>query len=304
VDDVLVASQGGLCVKGRLLSMKVVVIDAGGSTGAEIVARVNEHGNEADLLSASSGVNILTGEGLPEALENCSVVVDLSGPPSLDDGVLTEDFGLVIDEEAVMQTLCRSTTNLVSAAAAAGVKHYVALSVVGVDRLRESGYFRALYAKEALIRQSRIPYSIIRTTQLFESAGDIAEAATEDWSIWVAPVQIRPVSCADVATLVAHTASFRPLLGVREIAGPDEFGLDTFVRAALTDIGEYRRLLPDDRSPYFGARLRRHDLLPGADAYTAPTHYGDWLDNRLTPGSRDRHNWPSRLPAGGQHGRE
>ncbi|WP_316784965.1 SDR family oxidoreductase [Streptomyces sasae] len=270
--------------------MKVVVIGDGGSIEVEAVARVKDHGNDVELVSDSSGVNILTGAGLSEALENCSVVVDLSGPPSLDDGVLTEDCGLVIDEEAVMQTLCRSTTNLLSAAVAAGVKHYVALSVVGVDRLREGGYFRALYAKEALIRQSRIPYSIIRTTQLFESACDIAEAATEDWIIWVAPVQIRPVSCAEVATLVAHTASFRPLLGVREIAGPDELRLDTFVRAALSDIGEHRRLFTDDRSPFFGARLRHHDLLPGADAYTAPTHYGDWLDNRRTPGFRDHHN--------------
>ncbi|WP_217551822.1 SDR family oxidoreductase [Streptomyces sp. GbtcB6] len=284
--------------------MKVVVIDDGGSTGVETVARVNAHGNDANLVSASSGVNLLTGEGLSEALEDCSVVVDLSGPPSLDDGVLTEDFGLVIDEEAVLQTLCRSTTNLASAAAAAGVEHYVALSVVGVDRLSKGGCFRALYAKEALIRQSRMPYSIIRATQLFESAGDIADAATEDWIIWVAPVQIRPVSCAEVAALVAHTASSRPLLGVREIAGPDQFRLDAFVRASLTGSGEYRRVFPDDRSPYFGAGLRRHDLLPGADAYTAPTHYGDWLDSRLTPGSRKQHNWPSHSLAGGHHGRE
>ncbi|MEU9343209.1 NAD(P)H-binding protein [Streptomyces sp. NPDC048278] len=284
--------------------MKVVVIDDAGSTGVATVAGITGHGNEACLVSASSGVDIRTGEGLPEALENCSVLVDLTGPPSLDDGVRTEDSGLVIDEEAVMETLCRSTANLLSAAAAAGVKHYVALSVVGVDRLRESGYFRALYAKESLIRQDRIPYSIIRATQLFESAGDIAEAATEDWSVWVAPVLIRPVSCADVATLVAHTASFRPLLGVREIAGPDEIGLGMFVRAALTDSGEYRRLFIDDRSPYFGARVRRHDLLPGADAHIAPTRYGDWLDDRLAPGSRDGHDRPSRLPAGGQHGRE
>ncbi|WP_123979111.1 SDR family oxidoreductase [Streptomyces sp. Ag109_O5-1] len=270
--------------------MQVVVIGGGGSIGIETVAGVKEHGNEAELVSASSGVDILTGEGLSEALENCSVLVDLSGPPSLGDGVLTEDCGLVIDEEAVTQTLCRSTANLLSAAAAAGVNHYVALSVVGVDRLRESGYFRALYAKEALIRQSRMPYSIIRATQLFESAADIAEAATEDWIIWVAPVQIRPVSSAEVATLVAHTASSRPLLGVREIAGPDELRLDTFVRAALTDIGDHRRLFTDDRSPYFGARIRRHDLLPGADACIAPTHYDDRRDSRPVPGSRDRHN--------------
>ncbi|MET8329446.1 SDR family oxidoreductase [Streptomyces sp. NPDC005181] len=262
--------------------MKIVVVDDDGPMGVETAARVRDHGHEAVLVSASSGVNVLTGEGLAEALEDCSVVIDLSGPPSLDDGTLTADFGLVIDDETVMQTLCHSTANLLSAEAAAGVKHHVALSVVGVERLKKRGYFRALQAQEAMIRQSRMPHSVIRAAQLFESASDIADAATEDWIIWVAPAQIRPVSCAEVATLIAHTAVFSPLFGVREIAGPDQFRLDAFVRAALTTIGEHRHVFTDSCSPYFGASLRRGDLLPGADAYIARTHYGDWLDSRPT----------------------
>ncbi|GAA1714199.1 SDR family oxidoreductase [Streptomyces yatensis] len=258
--------------------MKVVVIDDGGPLGVETAAGIREHGHEAHLVSAFSGVDVLTGEGLAEALEGCSVVVDLSGPPSLDDGVLTEESGLVIDEQAVMETLCRGAANLLAVEAAVGVRHHVSLSVVGVERLREEGYFRALHAQEELIRRSPMPYSIIRTTQLFESVGDIADAATEDWIIWLAPAQIQPVSCADVATLVAHTACFRPLLGVHEIAGPAQIPLDAFVRAVLTDAGEHRRVFIDSRSPCFGAGLKPGDLLPGADAHIAPTRYGDWLD--------------------------
>lgn len=266
--------------------MKIVVVDDGGPMGVETAAGVRDHGHEAVLVSASSGVDVVTGEGLSEALEDCSVVIDLSGPPSLDDGILMEDLGLVIDEAAVIETLCRSTANLLSAEAAAGVKHHVALSVVGVERLEKRGYFRALQAQEAMIRQSGMPYSIIRATQLFESAGDIGDAATEDWIIWVAPAQIQPVSCAEVATLIAHTAVSSPLFGVREIAGPDQIRLDTFVRTALTGIGEDRCVFTDSRSPYFGARLRRGDLLPDADAYIARTHYGDWLDSRRVPTGR------------------
>lgn len=272
--------------------MKVVVIDDAGPMGVETAVRVREHGHEAVLVSPSTGVNVVTGEGLSEALEGCSVVIDLSGPPSLADGILTEN-GLLIDDDAVMKTLCCSTANLLSAEAAADVKHHVALSVVGVERLKEHGYFRALQAREAMIRQSQMPYSVIRATQLFESAGDIADAATEDWIIWVAAVQIQPVSCAEVATLLAHTAAFRPLFGVREIAGPDQFRLDTFLRASLNAVGEHRRLFTDDRSTYFGARLRRDDLLPGADAYIARTRYDDWLIGQL-PIAEASCWWPDR----------
>ncbi|WP_405623732.1 SDR family oxidoreductase [Streptomyces sp. NBC_00076] len=260
--------------------MKVALIDDGGPMGVETAAGVRAHGHEAVVVSAAAGVDVLTGEGLSRVLEGCSVVIDLSGPPSIADGTLTEAFGLVIDDETVTQRLCLSTANLLAAEADAGLGHHVALSVVGVERLKDRGYFRALHAQETMIRQSRTPYSIIRSTQLFESADDIADSAAEHGITWLAPAQIRPVSCAEAAVLVAHTAVFNPLLGVREIAGPDRLPLDTFVRAALTAAGEHRRVLTDDRSLYFGAGLRRGDLLPRADAYIARTHYHDWLDGR------------------------
>ncbi|MEV1082432.1 SDR family oxidoreductase [Streptomyces sp. NPDC050211] len=260
--------------------MRVVVV-GGGFLSREAAAGVRNHGHEAVVVSDSSGVDAYRGVDLSETLDGCSVVIDLSDPLSLEDGIGADIDGLLLDDEATMEKVCRSTAKLLAAEAAAGVRHHVALSVVGMGRLQEHGYFRALQAQEDLIRQSPMPYSIISATQLFESVGDIADAATEDGNVWVAPVQVRPVSCGEVATLIAHTAAFKPLFGVLEIAGPDQFRLDTFVRAGLTAAGDHRRVFTDDRSTYFGARLRRSDLLPSPHAYITQIHYNKWLSRQL-----------------------
>ena len=270
--------------------MKVVVFDDGGLIGAETALWVRDHGHEVDLVSAPGGLGSLTGEEIAESLRHCSVVIDLSRQPSPNTGIITDDHGLVMDEEALVAAWRRSTSALLQAETAAGVEHHVSLSVVGVERIGSEGAFRALQAHETMVQRSGIPYSIVRSTQMFESAEDIATAGTEDWIVWVPPVEVRPVSLTDVAILLAHTAVSRPLIGVREIAGPEKFRLDAFVRTALTAVhAEHRHVLTDVRSPFFGARLRPTDLLPGVDAFVARTSYREWCASR--PG-RESAEWP------------
>ncbi|MGW5664669.1 SDR family oxidoreductase [Streptomyces sp. NPDC003758] len=257
--------------------MKVVVFDDGGLIGAETALWVTDHGHEVDLISAPGGLDSLAREEIAASLRHCSVVIDLCRQPSLNTGIVTDDDGLVIDEEALVASWRRTTRALLQAETAAGVGHHVSLSVVGVDRIRSEGAFRALQAHETMIQQSGISYSIVRSTQMFESAEDVATAGTDDWIVWVPPVEVRPVSLTDVAVLLGHTAVSRPLMGVREIAGPEKFRLDVFVRDVLATVhGEHRHVLTDVRSPFFGARLRRRDLLPGADAFVAQTSYREW----------------------------
>lgn len=268
--------------------MKVVVFDDGGLIGAETALWVRDHGHEVGLVSASGGLDSLAREEIAESLRQCSVVIDLCRQPSLNSGIVTDDHGHVVDEEALVASWRRSTSALLQAERAAGVAHHVSLSVVGVDRIRSEGAFRALQAHEAMVQRSGISYSIVRSTQMFESVEDIATAGTEDWIVWVPPVEVRPVSLTDVAVLLAHTAVSRPLIGVREIAGPENVRLDAFVRAALTTVhAEHRHVRADARSPFFGARLRPTDLLPGADAFVARTSYREWCAGRPGRGSAE-----------------
>lgn len=269
--------------------MKVVVVGGGGPLDAEVVDSARAHGLGVDLIAAEDPSTPRTVGELSALLMGCAVVIDLSGPPSLKDGTMTEEYGLVIDDEASVERAGRSTVRLLAAEFTAGVQHHVALSAVGVDRLRDRGYFRALHAQETMIRQSGMPYSIIRATELFEHVFDLAEAGTEDWIVWVTPVQVQPVAGREVATLLAHTAASKPVLGIREIAGPDQLRLDTFVHAALTSAAdEPRRVFTDSRSLYFGASLRHSDLLPGEEAYIAQMHYSDWLKGEPVPISPER----------------
>lgn len=268
--------------------MKVVVFDDGGLMGAETALSVRDHGHEVDLIPASKGFDSLTREEIARSLRNCSVVIDLSHQLSLGTGIVTDDHGLVMDEEALAASWRLSTSALLQAETAAGVTHHVSLSVVGVDRIRSEGVFRALQAQEVMIQRSGLAYSIVRSTQMFESAEDIATAGTEDWMVWVPPVDVRPVSLTDVATLLAHTAVSRPLIGVREIAGPEQFRLDAFVRTALSAQAEYRRVFTDIHSPFFGARLGPKDLLPGADAVIARMSYREWSTSRPARESHER----------------
>ncbi|WP_345762816.1 SDR family oxidoreductase [Diaminobutyricibacter sp. McL0608] len=244
--------------------MKVVVIGGTGLVGSRVVAKLTAHGHEAVPASPSSGVDTLTGEGLAAAFEGVAVVVDVSNSPS---------FG----DEAVLDFFTRSTTNLLSAEKAAGVSHHVALSVVGTERLSQSGYFRAKIAQEKLIEESGLPYSIIHATQFFEFVKSIADAATDGSTVRLAPVKIEPMAADDVATAVTEAAVGEPLNGIREIAGPEQFTLDELVRQGLEARNDPREVVADPDARYFGARLSESELIPGKFAVRYATRFEDWL---------------------------
>ncbi|WP_399880637.1 SDR family oxidoreductase [Streptomyces sp. BBFR51] len=243
--------------------MKVVVIGGTGLIGSKVVAGLNEHGHEAVPASPNTGVNTLTGEGLAEVLRGASVVVDVSNSPSFEDDAVKEFFRV-------------STTNLLKAEAEAGVSHHVALSVVGTDRLQASGYFRAKQAQEDMIKDSGLPYSIVHATQFFEFAKTLADSATEGDTVRVAPIKIQPIYSGDVAAAVGRTAVGAPVNGTVEVAGPDTFQLEDFIRRGLAVRKDPRTVETDPNGLYWGADLQESDLLPGPDAHIATTHFDDW----------------------------
>ncbi|MER7693067.1 SDR family oxidoreductase [Streptomyces sp. NPDC097610] len=244
--------------------MKVVVIGGTGLIGSKLVGKLNEHGHEAVAASPNTGVNTLTGEGLAEVLEGATVVVDVSNSPSWGD-------------EDVMNFFRTSTTNLLKAEADAGVQHHVALSVVGTDRLQESGYFRAKQAQEELIKASGNPYSIVHATQFFEFVNGIADISTEGDTVRLAPVRFQPIYSDDVAAAVGRAAVGAPVNGVVEVAGPDVFQLDELIRQVLADKDDARTVVTDPSAPYSGAELEETTLVPGPDAHIAETRFSDWL---------------------------
>ncbi len=244
--------------------MKLVVIGGSGLIGSKLVTKLGEHGHEAVAASPNSGVNTLTGEGLAEVLQGASVVVDVSNSPSF-------------EETAVMEFFTTSTRNLLSYEAAAGVTHHVALSVVGTDRLSESGYFRAKMAQEKLIKESSIPYSIVQATQFFEFVKGIADAATDGNRVRLAPVLIQPMAADDVATAVGRIAMGAPMNGTVEVAGPERFHLDELIRHALSARHDPREVVADSHARYFGAELSERTLVPGDDARLGETRFEDWL---------------------------
>ncbi|MBX7554583.1 SDR family oxidoreductase [Streptomyces sp. NPDC004232] len=244
--------------------MKVVVIGGTGLIGSKVVARLGEHGHEAVAAAPNTGVNTLTGEGLTEVLEGASVVVDVSNSPSFED-------------EAVMEFFRTSTSNLLKAEAEAGVTHHVALSVVGTDRLQESGYFRAKQAQEELIKDSGIPFSIVHATQFFEFMKAIAAEATDGDTVRLAPVKIQPAASDDVAAAVGHTAVGTPVNGLVEIAGPDVFQLDELIRKGLAAQNDSRTVVTDAHARYFGVELHETTLVPGPDARIGEVKFTDWL---------------------------
>ncbi|MEU4422207.1 SDR family oxidoreductase [Actinoplanes sp. NPDC024001] len=233
--------------------MKVVVIGGTGLIGSKVVARLGEHGHEAVAASPNTGVNTITGEGLAEALTGADVVIDVSNSPSFEDA-------------AVMEFFETSTRNLLAAEAKAGVRHHVALSVVGTDRLQQSGYFRAKAAQEKLIKNSEIPYSIVHATQFFEFAKSMVAAATDGDTVRFAPVYFQPIASDDVAKAVGRTAVGAPINGLLEVAGPEKFRMDEFFRAGLAKLGDPREVVTDPAAKYFGADLAENTLVPGPDA--------------------------------------
>ncbi|AZQ32770.1 SDR family oxidoreductase [Streptomyces cyaneochromogenes] len=244
--------------------MKVVVIGGTGLIGSKLVGKLNEHGHEAVAAAPNTGVNTLTGEGLAEVLKDASVVVDVSNSPSWED-------------EAVMNFFRTSTANLLEAEAEAGVTHHVALSVVGTDRLQESGYFRAKQAQEDLIKASGMPYSIVHATQFFEFIKGIADLSTDGDTVRLSPARIQPIYSDDVAAAVGRTAVGTPVNGVVEVAGPDVFQLDELIRKALAAKNDPRAVVTDPHAPYSGAELQENTLLPGPDAQIAETKLSDWF---------------------------
>ena len=233
--------------------MKIVVIGGTGRIGSRLVQKLREHGHDAVAASPSSGVNTLTGEGLAEVLRGASVVVDVSNSPSF-------------EAEAALKFFETSTRNLLTHEAAAGVEHHVALSVVGSERLLEIGYFPAKIAQEKLIKQSRIPYSIVRATQFFEFVKIIADASTDGNRVRLAPVLIQPMAADDVVTAVGRTAIGAPLNGTVEVAGPEQFRLDELIRRDLSAKNDPREVVTDPQGRYFGATLSERALAPGDDA--------------------------------------
>lgn len=244
--------------------MKIVVIGGTGLIGSKLVNKLRAMGQEVLPASPDSGVNTLTGAGLKEALAGAQVVVDVSNSPSFED-------------EPVMQFFQTSTRNLRDAEAVAGVQHHVALSIVGTDRLQESGYFRAKMAQEDLVTSSRIPHTILRSTQFFEFITRIAQAGADGKSLRVSSARIQPIVSDDVVSALADVTVGAPLNRIVEVAGPEQFRLDDLVRQALKATGDVREVITDTDARYFGARLSEGSLTTDSPAFVGTVHFADWI---------------------------
>jgi len=247
--------------------MKIVVIGGTGLIGSKLVNKLGEEGHEAVAASPDSGVNTLTGEGLADVLQGADTVVDVSNSPSFEDA-------------AVLDFFTTSTRNQLAGEKEAGVGHHVALSVVGTERLAESGYFRAKIAQEKLIKESGLPYSIVHATQFFEFVNSIAQAATEGNTVRLSHALIQPIAAEDVATAVGRTAVGTPLNATIEVAGPEQFGLDELIRKGLSFHGDPREVVTDPTARYFNAMLQDGELLPGSEATIYNTRFEEWLNQQ------------------------
>jgi len=251
--------------------MKIVVIGGTGLIGSKLVAKLRTQGHEAVAAAPNTGVNTITGEGLAEVLKGASVVVDVSNSPSF-------------EAEQALTFFQTSTRNLLAAEAQAGVRHHVALSVVGTDRLLESGYFRAKIAQEKLIQASSMPYSIVHATQFFEFVKSIAAAATVGNQVRLPPVLIQPMASDDVASAVLKVAVGAPVNGIVEIAGPEPFRFDELIREGLKAQNDPREVVVDPGARYFGAVLSERTLIPGDTALLANTRFEEWLNQPVPQG--------------------
>lgn len=253
--------------------MKIVVIGGTGLIGSKVVEKLKKKGHQAIAAAPNTGVNTITGEGLAEALAGADVVVDVSNSPSFED-------------QPAMDFFLAAGRNIAAAEAAAGVRHHVALSVVGTDRLQDSGYFRAKLAQEQLIKSSPIPYSLIRATQFFEFIRAIVQMATDGDKARLAPVLFRPMAAEDVAEAVTDAALRAPINGTVEIAGPEMFTLDEAARKVLEYDHDPRVVIPDAEALYSGARLTERELVPDDGAHLGPTRLDWWLAHVPAPQPR------------------
>jgi uncharacterized protein YbjT (DUF2867 family) len=244
--------------------MKIVVIGGTGLIGSRVMTKLREHGHEAVSASPDSGVNTLTGAGLAEVLKGASVVVDVSNSPQWDDA-------------AVMNFFETSTRNLIKYGSIAGIKHLVALSVVGTDKLAASGYFRAKIAQEKLIKESSLPYTIVHATQFFEFLAKLADFCFDGKTVRLSNALFQPMSADDVATAVARTAVGAAANGVVETGGPERFHLDEIVKRRMLETGDTREVVTDPNAPYAGAQIDDTTLVPGKDARLGETTLKVWL---------------------------
>jgi uncharacterized protein YbjT (DUF2867 family) len=244
--------------------MKIVVIGGTGLIGSKVVANLRQKSHEVIAAAPYTGVNTITGEGLAEALAGAEIVIDVANSPSFED-------------DAVMNFFKTAGRNLMAAEKAAGVRHHVALSVVGTDRLPDSGYLRAKLAQEQLITASGIPFTIVRSTQFFEFLGGIVQSATEGQAVHLSPALLQPVASDDVAALVAKVATMAPVNGVIELAGPERIGLDDLARRYLAAKHDNRKVVTDIHARYFGTELNDKSLTPGDNPHIGSTSFENWL---------------------------
>jgi uncharacterized protein YbjT (DUF2867 family) len=244
--------------------MKLVIIGGTGLIGSKVVIRLKEDGHQVVPAAPDTGVNTLTGDGLAEVLRGASVVVDVSNSPSF-------------EEKAVMEFFTISTRNVLKYAAALGVKHYVALSVVGTERIPDSPYLRAKNAQEKLIKGGGIPYSIVRATQFFEFVKRIADEATVGTAVRLPPVLFQPMAAEDVAEAVGRVAAGAAVNGTVEVAGPQQFRFDELIRQGLAAYNDPRKVVADPQARYFGAQLAERSLVPWGDARLGDIRFEEWL---------------------------
>src|SRR5579872_1257145 len=248
--------------------MKIVIIGGTGLIGSKLVRKLRADGHDALAASPATGVDIITGNGLEEALQGTQVVVDVSNAPSWDDAAVMDFF----------QTAAR---NIIAAESATGVGHHVALSVVGTDRLQASGYFRAKLAQEEALMASPVPRTILRATQFFEFIAVIADSATRDGTVLLPPVLFQPEAADDVAAALADIAEGAPVKDIVELGGPERIPLDDFVRRFLSAKGDPRQVVTDAQAPYYGIPVDERSLIPGDNARTGTIRFADWLAQSL-----------------------
>jgi uncharacterized protein YbjT (DUF2867 family) len=244
--------------------MKIAVIGGTGLIGAKLVEKLRRAGHDPLAASPDTGVDTYTGEGLEQALEGAQVVVDVSNAPAWDD-------------EAVLDFFRTTSRNILDAESRSGVRHHVALSVVGADRLPDSGYMRGKLAQEEAITGGDIPYTILRATQFFEFLGRIADSSTQGDTVRLAPVLVQPESADDVAAALAEISVGAPVNGIIELAGPEVFRFDELAQRVLHANDDPRRVMSDSSARYFGAELDEYSLIPGDNPHLAPTRFDDWL---------------------------
>ena len=247
--------------------MKIVVIGGSGLIGSKLVARLRDAGHDVLAASPNSGVNTITGEGLAAALAGADVVVDVANSPSFED-------------KAVLEFFETSGANLARAEVAARVGHHVALSVVGSDRLPDSGYMRAKVAQERIIKASPVPYTVVHSTQFFEFLGGIAQSGTVDGVVHLSPAWIQPIASDDVADALFKAALGEPANRTVEIAGPERFRMSEIVRRFLEGRKDGRRVVDDVHARYFGAALVDDELVAGPGAHLASTTFVQWMSRQ------------------------